>query len=243
MIHAGAARPAAGASNPWVAAALARDVGGRGDSMLRIVKGLTFLVLLISSRNGFAQLTGFERSGRGSVELRLGAHWKQGLRQQELEETKFSGGFRGIYHPIDRVGIRRLSVQFAFDYVPVSTIEFFDQQLGSPARFRDEILIINPALGLDVVQSPHVDLVVRYGGAVVGNRTRFELPNFFGQFQDVCGFQDFEGLCPSRWNFLGNAGVGVRFYPSRWGNFFFGADFTRYAFSRNQLVGTLGWSF
>jgi hypothetical protein len=211
--------------------------------MLRIITVVTLLLTVASGREAAAQLTGFERSGRGSVELRLGAHWKQGLRQQELEETKFSGGFRGIYHPIDRPGIRRLSVQFAFDYVPVSTIEYFDQQLGSPARFRDEILIVNPTLGFDVVQSPRVDLVVRYGGALTGNRTRFELPNFLGQYQDVCRFQGFEDLCPSRWNFLGNAGAGARFYPSRWGNFFFGADFTRYAFSRNQLVGTLGWAF
>jgi hypothetical protein len=199
--------------------------------------------LMLAGAGEAAAQRGFERSGRGAIELRLGAHWKQGERQAELEETKFSGGFRGAYHPLDRRGLRRLSFQFAFDYVPVSTVAFFDRQFGVPARFRDEILIINPAAGFDVVQSPHVDLTLRYGGALVGNRTRFELPDFFGQFQDVCGFREFEDVCPSRWNFLGNAGVGARFYPSRWGNFFFGVDFTRYAISRNQLVGTLGWAF
>ena len=137
----------------------------------------------------------------------------------------------------------RFSLQFAGDYLPISSAEFFDPGLSSDVRIREELGVFNPALGFDILQTSRVDLTVRYGGAAVGNFTRLLLRERTGSFEDVCNLEAFEESCPTRWSLLGNAGVSFRIFPRENGRFYFGADYTRFATAKNQFVGTFGWAF
>lgn len=82
-----------------------------------------------------------------------------------------------------------------------------------------------------------------FGDAVVGNLTTFELPNTFGEWEDVCHLNAFEAYCPSDWNFFGNAGASLRVFPKEDFPLYFGVDYTRYAVLKNQLVGTIRFTF
>lgn len=187
---------------------------------------------------------GFDKqSARMTLDFRVGALWPGREATFASANTRFSLGARfAPYLGRGRV-THRLSLQFGIDYIPVSKYEYFDDFLQSDVRYREEILVLNPALGFDVVQTPHVDLVVRYGGAAMANRTRLELPDIYGQFEDVCHLQAFEGACPSRWNFVGNAVTSLRLFPKDGLPLYFGVDYTRYAAYKNQLVGTVGFAF
>ena len=184
-----------------------------------------------------------KQAARMTLDFRVGAMWPGREATFAATDTRFSFGARfAPYLGRGRV-THRLSVQVGIDYIPVSTHDYFDDVLQSDVRYREEILVLNPALGFDVVQTPRVDLVVRYGGAAMANRTRLELPGRYGRFEDVCHLQPFEGACPSRWNFVGNAGTSLRVFPKEGLRLYFGVDYTRYAAYKNQLVGTVGFAF
>jgi len=199
------------------------------------------VVLLACAASGPAQVT--KESARGTADLRVGSLWEHGNTLSELNYTRFSIGARiSPYLGQSRV-THRLSVQFAVDYVPVSTTDYFDPILNSKAQISEHLVVLNPGLGFDVLQRPQADITLRYGGAVFGNLTLLELPSLYGGWEDVCDLSAFSGACPSRWNFLGNAGVSVRYFPTKHHSFYFGADHTRYAGRKNQLVGTFGGYF
>lgn len=176
----------------------------------------------------------------GILDFRIGAMWPG--RETPLAEanTRFNFGMRFAPYLGDGHVTRRLSAQIAVDYNPVSRTDFFDPVLGN-ARLREEIVLVNPALGFDVVQASQLHLTVRYGGAGVANLTRLELPNIYGEYQNVCNLAAFRGACPSRWGFVGNAGAALRIFPKQGFPLYFGVDYTRYAALKNQLVGIVGF--
>ncbi len=179
----------------------------------------------------------------GTGELRIGGMWPG--REAAYTGVRTRTALGGRFAPYFGKGkfTHRLSLPISVDYIPVSTFEYFDQNLGSDARFREQYLVINPGLGFDVVQTARVDVTARFGGAIVGNLTRFELPNTFGEWEDVCHLNAFEPFCPSDYNFLGNAGASLRVFPKENFPLYFGVDYTRYAGLKNQLVGTVGLAF
>ncbi len=188
--------------------------------------------------------SGFNKqAARMTLDFRVGAIWPGREATFAAADTRFSFGARFAPYLGRGWVTHRLSVQLGFDYIPVSEYDYFDDVLQSDERYREEIIVLNPALGFDVVQTPRVDHVVRYGGAAMGNLTRLELPDIYGQFEDVCHLQAFEGACPSRWSLVGNAGTILRLFPKEGFPLYFGVDYTRYAAYKNQLVGTVGFAF
>lgn len=184
-----------------------------------------------------------KESARATLDFRVGALWPGREAAYAEAKTRFDFGMRiAPYLGQGRV-THRLSLQFAFDYIPVSRFDYFDPVLGSDARLRESILVFGPALGLDIVQTPQVDITVRYGAAALANLTRLELPDVYGNWEDVCHLEAFEGACPSRWNFVGNAGTSLRIFPKKNFPLYFGVDYTRNAGIKNQLVGIIGLGF
>lgn len=184
-----------------------------------------------------------KQSAGVTLDLRVGALWPGREALFAPAGTRFSVGAR-VAPYLGREGVaHRFSIPIGFDYVHISQYDYFDPGLGSDARFREQYLVINPGLGFDVVQTPRVDLMLRYGAAAVGNLTTFELPNIYDEWEDVCHLNAFEGYCPSDWNFLGNAGASLRLFPKEGSSLYFGVDYTRYAGLKNQLVGIVGFAF
>jgi len=180
---------------------------------------------------------------RATLDFRMGALWPGRETPYAEAKTRFDFGMRmAPYLGQGRV-THRLSAQFAFDYIPVSRFDYHDPVLGSDARLRESIVAFGPALGFDIVQTPQVDITVRYGGTALANLTRLELPDVYGQWEDVCHLEAFEGACPSRWNFVGSAGASLRIFPKRDFPLYFGVDYTRHAGIKNQLVGIIGFAF
>jgi len=184
-----------------------------------------------------------KESARATLDFRVGALWPGRETAFAEAKTRFDFGMRiAPYLGQGRV-THRLSLQFSFDYIPVSRFDYFDPVLGSDARLRESIVAFGPALGFDIVQTPQVDITVRYGAAALANLTRLELPDVYGNWEDVCHLEAFEGACPSRWNFVGNAGTSLRIFPKKDFPLYFGVDYTRYAGIKNQLVGIIGLGF
>jgi hypothetical protein len=211
--------------------------------MRRVAQALGVAILLAAAAPlGWAQPgSGFvKESARGTVDLRVGALWPGRETPYAEAKTRFDIGMRvAPYLGQGRV-THRLSAQFAFDYIPVSRFDYFDPVLGSDARLRESIVAFGPALGIDIVQTPQVDITVRYGAAALANLTTLELRDVYGNWEDVCHLEAFRGACPSRWNFVGNAGASLRVFPKKDFPLYFGVDYTRNAGIKNQLVGIIG---
>lgn len=205
---------------------------------------LMFAVVLFAVPPGWAQ-PGSEfvkESAHGTLDLRVGALWPGRETPYAEAKTRFDIGMRvAPYLGQGRV-THRFSAQFAFDYIPVSRFDYFDPVLGA-ARLRESIVAFGPALGIDIVQTPQVDITVRYGAAALANLTTLELRNVYGSWEDVCHLEGFRGACPSRWNFVGNAGTSLRVFPKKDFPLYFGVDYTRNAGIKNQLVGIIGLAF
>lgn len=180
---------------------------------------------------------------RVGIDLRLGALWQQGMGLVDHKSTRFAVGGRFFAYLGKKSLLHRLSAQVAVDYVPLWSTKYYDEWLGSVVKLSEHILVLNPRLGFDVVQTSQFDFTVHYGSAGYANRNRIALPNIYGEFEDVCYLDALEGACPSDWRFLGNAGAGFRVFPKKGLPFYIGADYTRYGGRKNQLVGTVGLSF
>jgi len=206
--------------------------------------GLSVLFVALAPLGWAQRGPGFEKvSARGTTDLRIGALWPGRETPYAEAKTRFDFGMRiAPYLGQGRV-THRLSLQFSFDYIPVSRFDYYDPVLGSDARLRESIAAFGPALGFDIVQTPQVDLTVRYGGTALANLTRLELPDVYGDWEDVCHLAAFEGACPSRWNFVGSAGASLRIFPKKDFPLYFGVDYTRHAAIKNQLVGIIGLAF
>jgi len=205
---------------------------------------LMFAVMLFAVPHGWAQPeSGFvKESAHATVDLRIGALWPGRETPNAEAKTRFDIGLRvAPYLGQGRV-THRLSAQFALDYFPVSQFRYYDPVLGI-VRLRESIVAFGPALGIDIVQTKQVDITVRYGAAALANLTTLELRDVYGNYEDICDLVEFRGACPSRWNFVGNAGASMRVFP--WKDFplYFGVDYTRNAGIKNQLVGTIGLAF
>lgn len=203
--------------------------------------GMIFTVMLPGVAVARAQTD--KPSRRVTLDFHAGAFWEK---QKALDgRTTTHPWFGLLFSPyLGREGmLRRVSIQFGFDFVPIRSSEFFDPDLGRFGRVSDQFLSINPALAFDVVQTSHVDVTLRYGGAPVVSFTTIELETLTGEFRDVCDVEPFSGLCPADWSFLGNAGATLRIYPRRDSGFHFGVDYTRFAGRLNQLVGVIGVTF
>ncbi len=184
-----------------------------------------------------------KQAARGTFDFRLGAMWPGREAVFTGVRTRTALGVR-VAPYLGRGKItHRLSLPISVDYIPVSTFEYFDSSLGSDARFLEQYIVVNPGLGFDIVQTPRVDLTARFGAAIVANLTTFELPNNFGEWEDVCHLNAFDPDCPSDYNFLGNAGASLRVFPKENFPLYFGVDYTRYAGLKNQLVGMVGIAF
>ncbi|MBI4165632.1 MAG: hypothetical protein HY508_07865 [Acidobacteria bacterium] len=205
------------------------------------------IVLLVMSLAAQAQTpfpAPFEKkSARATVDFRVGGMWPGREAVFTGIRTRTSLGVRVAPYLGKGKLSHRLSIPITVDYVPISTREYYDSGLGSDARFREQYVVINPAVGFDIVQTAHVDLTAHFGGALVGNLTTFELPTDFGQWEDVCHLNAFDPYCPSNWDFSGNGGASLRIFPKENFPLYFGVDYTGYAVLRNQLVGTIGFAF
>lgn len=184
-----------------------------------------------------------KKAAWGTGEFRVGAMWPGREAVFTGARTRTALGVRIAPYLGKGKFTHRLSLPISLDYIPVSTFEYFDSNLGSDARFTEQYVVFNPGLGIDLVQAPRVDLTARFGGAVVANMTRFELPNIFGEWEDVCHLNAFDNYCPSDYSFLANGGVSLRIFPKEDFPLYFGVDYTRYAVLRNQFVGTIGLAF
>jgi hypothetical protein len=184
-----------------------------------------------------------KQAARGTLDFRIGAMWPGREAVFTGARTRTALGVRVAPYLGQGKFTHRLSLPISVDYIPVSTFEYFDSRLGSDARFIEQYVVFNPGLGIDLVQTSRVDLTARFGGALVANMTRFELPNTFGDWEDVCHLNAFDPYCPSDYSFLANGGVSLRVFPKEHFPLYFGVDYTRYAVLKNQLVGTIGFAF
>jgi len=215
-----------------------------GLNMLRTALSLVLLGLSLSAHAQSPFPASYDKKlTRLTLDFRIGAMWPGREAVFTGVRTRTAMGVRVAPFLGKGKFTHRLSIPFTFDYVPVSTHEYFDQDLASDARFREQYAVINPAVGFDIVQTPNVDLTAHFGGALVGNLTTFELPDNFGQWEDVCYLNAFDPYCPSKWNFFGNGGASLRIFPKENFPLYFGVDYTRYAVLKNQLVGTIGFAF
>jgi len=206
-----------------------------------ILVATSVLAVITATQSASGQF--MKEYNRFGIDLRLGALWQQGTGLVDHESTRFAAGGRFFLYLGQKSLLHRLSVQTAIDYVPLWKTTYYDEGLGSVVRLSEHILILNPGLGFDVVQTPRFDLTLRYGAASYANRNRVALPNIYGEFEDVCYLDVFEGACTSDWRFLGNAGGGFRIFPKKDFPLYFGLDYTRYAGRKNHLVSTVGISF
>ncbi len=191
----------------------------------------------------------FDRnSERGTVELQTGAGWGRASGLVPRSGKQFDLGF-GVLHYLGRKRfLRRVSLGWSLDWLPVDTTTYFDPSLGSEARLRKELFMLNESVGFDPVQTPHVNLTLRFGGSLIANSTTFSLKEAYGgdlfsDFQDVCNLQAFTNRCPTHHTFLGTEGASLRIYPHRKGRFYFGLAYPHFALGRNQLMATVGAAF
>ena len=108
------------------------------------------------------------------------------------------------------------------------------------------MLLFNPSLGVDVLQTRRVLVTLRGGGAWTGDYTSFslerdEVDEDESPYENVCDLQAFARRCSSSYGFVGTAGAGVRVFVMRDLGLAVGADYTRYSNGWNQVVGTIGW--
>jgi hypothetical protein len=185
---------------------------------------------------------------RGTIELQTGAGWGLASGLVPRGGKQFDLGFAMIHYLGRKRFLRRVSMGWSMDWLPVDTTTYFDPSLGSEARLRKELFIFNGFAGIDPVRTPHLDLTLRYGGAFIANSTTFYLKEAYGgdlfsNFQDVCNLEAFTNRCPTHRTLLGNEGVSLRIYPHRNGRFYFGLAYTHFALGRNELMATVGAAF
>lgn len=212
--------------------------------MLRPALCILLLAPILAAQAQTPFPTSFEKkAARATLDFRIGGMWPGREAAFTGIRTRTALGVRVAPFLGKGKFTHRLSIPVTFDYVPVSTHEYYDPFLASDARFREQYAIINPAVGFDLVQTSHIDLTAHFGGALVGNLTTFELPSNFGEWEDVCHLNAFDPYCPRNWNFLGNGGASLRIFPKENFPLYFGVDYTCYAVLKNQLVGTIGFAF
>jgi hypothetical protein len=188
-----------------------------------------------------------KKSGMGSYELNVGSGWSRPSVLLPGGGRQFDIGIAGIHYLGRKRVMHRISYRWELGYVLAGTSTYFDQNLGSDARVRKQQLMLNESMGFDLVQTSHLDLTVRYGGAIIDNLTSFYLkdssePSFTG-YKNVCSLDAFRSRCSAHLSVLGNEGVGLRVYPRRHSPIYFGVTYTRFALGGNRLVGTIGGSF
>ena len=203
---------------------------------------LIFVFLTASPLSAFAQFAP-ARQVRVTFDVRGGvAHQESGT----LNDKSSTLGAVGLGFSVQfgrDLKFQRWRFGVAFDVVPLSGETFFDPVLDDDVRIEDDLIIVNPRIGFDIVQKPKADLTLYYGGAAVGVTRTFMLRGAFGDFESVCNFNAFRDECPERWNWLGNAGVSLRYYPKANGRLYVGSDYTRYATGKNSVMGTIGIRF
>lgn len=180
------------------------------------------------------------------VEARLGAiHVPSGGFLDVGEGNHFSFGGLFSYRPVIDPDSpwNRFTGRLSLDGAGIG-----GEDVSQGARIRERLYLLNFAIGLDAVQTERYALTFHGGGAV--SRDRFVVQQFSqfggslgtGGFVDACSFGP--DVCSSIWNLFGNYGVAGRWVPKEdWSFLFVGADFTRYAGSKNQFVITTGLTF
>jgi hypothetical protein len=197
--------------------------------------------MLVTTQHVFAQ----ESSPRFSVEGRFGVINVPSAGFLDLAKgNHFSLGVLGSYRPIAKESLlNRLTFRVSLDGAGLGG-ENVDVGLKDVER----LYLVNFALGLDALRASRGSITIHGGGAIA--RDHFVVQEFSG-FGGTFGSGGFvgacsaaPGLCQSIWNFLGNGGVEGRVYPKKnWSMFFVGADYTRFAGTKNQTVFTTGISF
>jgi hypothetical protein len=176
------------------------------------------------------------------VDVRVGT-----ITPLEAEIGPVSVGARLAAYPWRGNAASRFSVQFVGDYVYVADEEIFDPELRSGTKFTDHFFTLSPAIGVDLVRTSRVNLEVRVGGTVLGERTTFSLEgdidNDFEQFENVCGLTAFRDRCDSEYDFSTHLAVGFRVLRKPGSPLFFGVDYTWLTLGQHQVVGTIGVAF
>ena len=121
------------------------------------------------------------------------------------------------------------------------------QTVATGFRNRERLYLLDFAVGLDVVQSSRF-FITLHGGAAV-SRDRLVLQGYSayggtfrtGGFVNAC--RSGPDYCQSIWNFLGNGGVEGCWTFREDSPFFVGADYTRFAGGKNQIMFTTGLTF
>lgn len=137
--------------------------------------------------------------------------------------------------------LNRLTVRTSWDGARLG-----GQDAAAGLKDVEQLHLVNFAIGLDALRTSRLYVTLHGGGAV--SRDHFVVQEFTPvrlgsrQFVNLCNVTPED--CQSIWNVLGNGGVEERWIPSRsWSRFFIGADYTRFAGSKNQIVFTTGISF
>lgn len=179
------------------------------------------------------------------VEGRFGSvHVPGGSFLEIGEGNHFSAGGLFSYRPV--MGLEpwhRLTLRLSLDGSGIG-----GENIASTFRVRERLYLLNFSLGLDAIQTSRFYLTLHGGGAV--SRNRYVVQAFSssggalgtGGFVDACNLGP--DLCQSVWKFLGNWGLEGRWTPKEsWTFFFVGADYTRFAGSKNQVVFVTGITF
>ena len=202
---------------------------------------LTLLLLVIAPPSALAQLPTRTQT-LATIELRGGVAHQDDISLNGKSNTLGAIGLGFSMQFGHDYRFHRWRVGILLDVVPLSSETMFDASLGTDVRVEDDLLIINPRIGYDIVRKPRLNTTIYFGGAAVGVTRTLMLQDRFDVFADVCDVQGFSDRCPEQWNWLGNAGANLRFYPNA-SQFYVGIDYTRFATGKNSIMGAIGWRF
>ncbi|KKT82780.1 MAG: hypothetical protein A3B99_02700 [Candidatus Yanofskybacteria bacterium RIFCSPHIGHO2_02_FULL_44_12b] len=198
-----------------------------------------FAILLTSfAVPAWAQDQG-DRSGK--AEARVGGIFNSNAAVSG-NEGNFSVGFKVGDHLGRGSVTKKLSLDFAFDYVSVSKEEVFIDYIGV-ARVNKHGLYFSPSMGLDVIKNRRVNLYLNGGFTLYGQVQTISLRGYYNQWQNVCRYYYFYNSCQTDWDLLGNYGLGLNYFPSANHPIYMGISYLRFTNRKNHLAGTFGVVF
>lgn len=176
----------------------------------------------------------------GYLDLRIGGVFAdQNSPEAGTNHLSVGVGFGGYFGdgPISKL----VSLNFAFDYQPLSKDDFYVPQFGDMVRVREHGFLLSPTIGFDLVQTDTANITVSTGITASGYRQTFSLRNRGDRWENVCHLNAFRNDCSSQWDLLANYGLGARLFFTE--DIYLGAVYTKYSNKRNQLLATLGAVF
>lgn len=178
--------------------------------------------------------------GTSYVDLRVGGVFAdKSSPEAGTNHLSVGVGFGG--HLGDSFVSRLVSLNFSFDYLPLSRDDFYVAQFRDMVRVREHGFLLSPAIGFDLVRTNRANITVSTGVTASGYWQTFSLRDRWDRWENVCHLNAFRSDCHSQWDLLINYGLGTRMFFTE--NTYLGAVYTRYSNKKNQLLATLGGAF